>query len=102
MVVVKCIQHLCDLSISSPFLDIGDKYLAFRVNFFIELKMTQANGAIIFNSRLTKSFPLPTREGLGERVNLLPPTPPDKRGANPIRRFILTKVLIHWIKFIKT
>ena len=68
-----------------------DNCLAFEINLFIELKISQADRSIIFNSYRIKSSPLPLGEGLGG--NPPPPTPPDRRGANPIRRFILAKVL---------
>jgi len=51
---------------------------------FIELKIFQAAGSIIFNPRWIKSAPLPTGEGLGERERNTSPVPPDRRGANPI------------------
>ena len=60
---------------------------------FLELKISRADRAIIFNSRRIKSSPLPLGEGLGERVNPPPPPPPHRRGANPIRRSTLAKVL---------
>ena len=65
----------------------------FTTNLCLELKMSQAVRAIIFNSRRIKSSPLPLGEGLGERGNSPPPAPPDRRGANPIGLFALAKVL---------
>ena len=87
------IISLIFLAIPLPFLDINDKHLAFKVNLFIDLKMTQVDGAIIFNLRLTKSSHLLTGEGLGERRNLPSPVSPDRKGANPMKWFVLAKVL---------
>ena len=50
---------------------------------FLELKISRADRSIVFNSRRIKSLPLPLGEGLGERVNPPPRTPPDRRGENP-------------------
>ncbi len=53
----------------------------------IELKISQANRSMIFNSRLIKSSALPLRERVGERVNPPPPPPQIQSDALYWRRY---------------